>query len=585
MLDPVDLPVSIGAMSAIPPAVRYLVLEVTAGNQLDQLPRLIEVGTPWLGADPELAAVGLGLLEARHAPPIREAACAWLAMFPTEETIERLAAVATDPATPPGLRTAAIEALADRQLRGRHPSTRWSAETVQLADDALFKVADAATATGRIAPELAHALRHVHSDALAAVFARAPSLWGEALECFATAPLARVLFVSLDDIQPRHRVRVLRVIAATLGDAAVPLMLARAGHHAASLDERLESLFLAISFGGEAHLPRLEDALREHPHADFQRKRARWHLGNHGVVPTVRGLRVARSFATLPVEERARRATQAADDLAALARFARHGDPAVYELWTQMVRAAGDPFRAQVLLAARPAAAPAVNELVIHDLARRGKVGQVIAAAQHAPDVGALALAIWGRPFAALQLASIARTFTPTLACARVLACYRAGRADLAERLLVEDPPPVAVTDDETPARFPGADERWRAEHASATHVAIAALVRGREGVVALAQPAHHDADPDVTSVGVFDAIEQRLDRTLRGKLVCLAGELKASERAAVASVIEQTGARVAAGPIPGTELYLAGDHAARAVSYLERQGARRLRPDEIEGL
>src|SRR5207237_4640569 len=57
---------------------------------------------------------------------------------------------------------------------------------------------------GKIASDqLTHALRHVRADALAAVFARAPGLWGDALECFASAPLARVLFVSIEDIPPR----------------------------------------------------------------------------------------------------------------------------------------------------------------------------------------------------------------------------------------------------------------------------------------------------------------------------------------------------------------------------------------------
>ncbi|MBA2538356.1 MAG: hypothetical protein H0V17_01870 [Deltaproteobacteria bacterium] len=577
-------------LSAIPPAVRYRVLDAVA--QLDhgddaavRFAQLLESAGSWLGADPALAEVGHGLIEPRRTIDVRRAGCDWLARFPTVESIEKLAAVALDPATPAPVRDRAISALADRQLRARHASTQWSAEALQLADDALFKIADAATSSGRIAHWLALALRHVQSDGLAAVFARAPSLWGNALECFATAPLARVLFVSIDDIQPVHRVRVLRLVAATLGDDSVPLLLARSSTHGATADERLESLFLAVTFGGEAHLARLDEALRDQPHAEFHRKRARWHLTNRGVVPTVRGLRIARRTAVLAASERAAKCGQAADDLGALAKFARHPEPEIYELWGWMVRGAGDPVRARELVVAHRSSQPLVNELYLQDLARRGRVKQLLAAAQATPDLGALALAIWGRPLAALELAATASVHTPELSCARVLACLRAGRPDLADQLLAEDPPPIEVADDEAPAEFPGPNERWLAEHAAATQPAIAALVRGKDGVLALAQPADPDADPDVASLAPIVAVVRRLDRTLRGKFVCVAGELKPAERAAIASIIERTGARVVAGPIPGVDFYIAGEYAARMIAQLARQGARRLRPEEIEGL
>ena len=38
---------------------------------------------------------------------------------------------------------------------------------------------------------------------------------------------------------------------------------------------------------------------------DLLRQRAKWHLQNRGVVPTVRGLRVARATAVMPPAERA----------------------------------------------------------------------------------------------------------------------------------------------------------------------------------------------------------------------------------------------------------------------------------------
>src|SRR5678815_1250953 len=104
-----------------------------------------------------------------------------------------------------------------------------------------------------------------------------------------------------------------------------------------------------------------------------------------------------------------------------------------------------------------------VRELYLEDLARRGRVKQLTAAAQtlRGADLGALQLAIWGRPLAALELAATARHHTPELVCARALACYRAGRPDLTDRILVEDLPPSEFTGDDGLPGFPGPHEAW----------------------------------------------------------------------------------------------------------------------------
>jgi len=288
-----------------------------------------------------------------------------------------------------------------------HPSTLWPADAVQLADEALAKLADAATVAGKITSEqLPHALRHVSSEMVAAIFAKAPGLWGDALEAFASAPLARVLFVSISDIPAQHRLRAMRLIAATLGEEAVPLLVSRAAE--APVDERLEMLFLAIGLGGEQHLGRLEQALEGMKFADLLRQRAKWHLQNRGVVPTVRGLKVARATAVIPLADRATKCRQAADDLGALTRFARHPEAYLYAMWGWMVRGAADPVRARELVAAHPESQKLVRELYLEDLARRGRVKQLMAAAQtlKGADLGALHLAVHGRPFAALELAA-----------------------------------------------------------------------------------------------------------------------------------------------------------------------------------
>jgi len=584
-------------MDTVPPALRYRVLDLLAllpvngepleGIAAERLARLLEEGDAWLGADPSLAEIGYWMIEPRHSIELRRRGCAWLTRFPSVETAKRLSVVASDPATPLPVREQAIWSLAYRQVRAMHPSTLWSPEALQLADEALFKIADAATTEGKLVSEqLPQALRHVQADALAAVFARAPGLWGDALECFATPPLARVLFVSIDDIQPQHRIRALRLIAATLGEEAIPMLLARTSGR--SIDEQLEMLFLAISLGGEQHLGRLEDALKGMKFADLMRQRARWHLANRGVVPTVRGLRVARTTATMPAGERAARCAKAADDLGILTKFARHPEAYLYTLWGWMVRGAGDPVKARELVATHPESQRLVRELYLGDLARRGRVNQLTSAAQTlgAADLGALQLAIWGRPLAALELAATARLQTPELACARALACYRAGRPDLTDRLLAEDLPPAEVTDDEALEPFPGPHELWMIEHAPVTRPAIAALANGRDGVIALAHAAAHDAEPDTPSIEALAAVVRRLGRGLRGSTVYLAGEFKHQNREAIATAVERAGARIVGGPFPGTDYYVHGDWCSvQTIAQLERQGARRLRRGELEGI
>jgi len=588
--------VKLGAMEGVPPGVRYRVQDVMRlvpadgtpleGVAAERLDRLLDEGEPWLGADPELAGVGMWMLEDRHSVELRKRGCVWLTMFPSSETAKRVAAVAVDPATPAPVREQAIWTLGYRQLRAMHPSTKWSTEAIQIADEALVKIAHAATTDGKIgSDQLPQALRHVHDAGAAAVFARSPGLWGDALESFATPPLARVLLVSLEDIAPQHRVRALRLIAATIGEETVPMLLACAGQ--ASIDEKLEMLLLAIACGGEAHLGRLEDAIRGMKFVDLLRQRARWHLANRGVIPTVRGLRVARVTATMTAEERAAKAPQAADDLAALTKFARHTEAYLYAMWGWLVRLARDPVRARELVTAHPEAQRLVRDLYLEDLARRGRVKQLAAAAQalSGADFGALQLAIWGRPLAALELAATSRHHTPELVAARALACYRAGRADLTERILVEDLPPPEIAGDELGA-FPGPHENWMIEHAPAARPAITALAGGRDMLVKLARTAPHDAEADTPSIEAIAAVVRRLGRGLKGSTVYLAGEFKRMNKDAVAAAVVKAGARLVGGPFPGTDYYVHGDWClVQTIAQLERQGTRRLRSGELEGL
>ncbi len=587
----------VGDLAAVPPALRYRIHDVLTrmppsgvaleGVALERLARLTDDGEAWFGADPSLAEVGYWMIGPQHAVELRRRGCIWLTRFPSADTAKRLAKLVADPATPEPVREQATWTLGYRQIRALHPSTQWTTDAVQIADEALGKLADAMTTAGKITSEqLPHALRHVQSDMIAAIIAKAPGLWGDAIESFATAPLARVLTVSIGDIPAQHRLRVLRLIGATLGEEAVTLLVSRATD--APVDEQLEMLFLAIGIGGEKYLPRLEDALGGMKFVDLLRQRAKWHLANKGVVPTVRGLRVARSTAVLPAAERAAKCRQAADDLGALTKFARHPEAYLYAMWGWMVRGANDPVRARELVTAHPESQHLVRELYIEDLARRGRVKQLTAAAQtlQGADLGALQLAIYGRPLAALELAATARLQTPELVCARALACYRAGRPDLTERILAEDLPPSEITTAEALAPFPGPHEQWVIANAPASRPAIGALAKGRAGVIALSHAAPEDAEPDQTSLDSMGAIVRRLGRGLPGSTVYLAGEFKYMNRDAIAAAVEKAGARLVNGPFPGTDYYVHGDWClVQTIAQLERQGTRRLRKGEVEGI
>ena len=347
-------------------------------------------------------------------------------------------------------------------------------------------------------------------------------------------------------------------------------------------------LFLAIGLGGEQHLGRLEDTLAGMKFADLLRQRAKWHLAHRGVVPTVRGLKVARATAVLPIAERPVKCRQAADDLGALTKFARHPEAYLYAMWGWMVRGAADPVRARELVSAHPESQKLVRELYLEDLAKRGRVKQLTAAAQtlKGADLGALHLAINGRPFAALELAATARLQTPELVCARALACYRGGRPDLMQRILAEDMPPSEITDDESLKPFPGPHEQWMIERAPALQPAIAALAAGQAGVIGLAKPAAHDAEADQPTIEPTFAVVRRLGRGLPGSTVYLAGEFKYMNKDAIAKAVEAAGARLVNGPFPGTDYYVHGDWClVQTIAQLERQGARRIRHGELEGV
>ena len=70
----------------------------------------------------------------------------------------------------------------------------------------------------------------------------------------------------------------------------------------------------------------------------------------------------------------------------------------------------------------------------------------------------------------------------------------------------------------------------------------------------------------------------RRLDRGLPGRAVYLAGELAPERRDRIAAAVEAAGARLVAGPFPGTDYYVRGDRCpVQTIAHLERHGVRRL--------
>ena len=323
---------------------------------------------------------------------------------------------------------------------------------------------------------------------------------------------------------------------------------------------------------------------------DLLRQRAKWHLAHPRRGPDgARAARRARDRGDARRRSARRRAAQAADDLGALTKFARHPEAYLYTMWGWMVRGAGDPVRARELVAAHPESQRLVRELYLEDLARRGRVKQLTAAAQtlQGADLGALHLAIWGRPLAALELAATARLHTPELVCARALACYRAGRPDLTERILAEDLPPSEITDDDSLKPFPGPHEQWLIEHAPR----VAAGDRRARGRHARAwsrsrSPRRTTRSPIAPSIEPIARSCAGSAAACRARRCISPASSSTSNKDAIAAAVEAAGARLVSGPFPGTDYYVHGDWClVQTIAQLERQGARRLRRGELEGV
>lgn len=590
----------------VPPAVRFLVREARVmlpiegplGEPsplfLERLEQAYDAGEEWLSAGPELAAFAHRLLDPREHPTTRRQGCVWATLFPSEEMVEALAAIALSEDEPIELRDQAAWSLGFRQAQRRSASLRWTEAAVAAADRALAQLVRRETAVGKVRLEsLPEALRHVTAPEVLDELASAPILWGGAFEAFATERLARVLLDVLPDLG-EHRPRATRLAAATLGPECLPRLRALAAE--ADTGERLELLYAALAVGGQPELSAVEAAV-----AGFRRRepfleRARYHLANPGVFPTVRALRVARVTARIDAAERAAACARAADDFGVLPQWLPYAEGYLYDLWAWMVTGSEDPARARTLLALRPDLTRRLRQLALRDLAARGRVRRLMALAHEhkAPGLGALLLATHGRPFAALDLADKQREGSAESLASRVLGAWLAGRPDLSRALAATEAPPVAVVD-ASEHTFPGPDELFHASHAAERRPALTALVRAYlrtapgperaaavvEDLLELCHGAPPEAEPDVPDVALLDALESHVRRDVRGRSVYVAGELAGAERASIVARLEAMGARVVEGPFPGTDFFVLGRRCeVTTVAKLERQGARRLTLD-----
>ena len=256
-----------------------------------------------------------------------------------------------------------------------------------------------------------------------------------------------------------------------------------------------------------------------------------------------------------------------------------------------MVRGSGDPVTARELVAAHPESQQRVRDLYLEDLAQRGRVKQLAAAAQtlQAADRGALLLAIHGRPLAALELAATARLHTPELVCARALACYRGGRGRISR----------SASSSRISRRPRSSRRRARAVSRGRTStwlIATRATCGRRSPRSPGASPGSSGSRsprrtmPSRTSPSIAgaEAVVRRLGRGLPGATVYLAGEFERIDKPAIARGrrARRRARRERAVPRHRLLRRTATAASSRPIAQLERQGARRLRRRRrLEGL
>ena len=530
---------------------------------------------------PDLASIGHALLEPGRDETLRIWACRWLEHFPSEETVRRLADTLGERDAPLEVRDQAAWTLSYRQLQTCDDALEISPEIERAADDALLSAWD--RGEWNELPQLVSGARHSRDDRLFARLAAADipiETAARALEAFATPALARRCLAALARVRDHDRVRMIRLVGATLGGEAVQPLLAFG--ETASIGDRVEAIFTALALDHDVAREPVQRFLGSLTLGATFEARARWHESNPGVLPIVRALRVARITSTIQRSERAVACARAAADLAALGTIAPYGEQYLVDLWRFVALRSRSPD--EVIRCVEGIASPFAGAgfLVTPYLDALAATGRFRRLAEVASREGAAAHATWvlarhRRPL--LALASARRTRVPTvLSCAgEALAWSEVGREDLASRALAERltaGEPLWGEDGAPP--FPGRDEIWRMNELGdpVLRAVVAGSVDALRAMRVDPAPAH---DPDVSDRAPLAALEASLTRELQGATVALLGRFH--DEAGVRAWLAREGATVADGAFARVPFFVAGAGAdAETLATLAQRGALRLR-------
>jgi hypothetical protein len=534
----------------------------------DLLHRAYLEGQPELPAAPELAELGHDLLSRENELEVRRLGCVWLTMFPSLETVGAMRTIALDASEPLSLRDQAAWTLGFRQLQTRHESLFWAPGVVRAADGALLEAFHALRGSGR---DVFVACRHVASPELLDALAEDPVGSSRAIEAFATEKLARAALARLAELPSEDAPRIVRLVAATLGEEAVPALLAHAA--SAGLPDKVEALYAALALDARRARPQVDAFLGELVLPGDLRARADWHEAHPGAFPLVDALRVARTTATIPAADRAARCREACDAFAALAHAGTFAETYLYAMWGHVAFGASDGGAVLACVEAHPASlddAPFLVRPYLEELAARGRFDRLakVATDRARPALAAWLLATHGRPFRALAMRGLAPLNDYEALSGEALALFLAGRPDLAEAALGERP---LVT----------GDEEWLLAHRPVTAESRALRawrggLLGETGLLAEIRGAPEAADPDFFDMDLLARFEKALRVDLEGASVCVVGHFPEAGR--LRAELAEKGARVVSGPFVGTDFFVAAPDAdPKTVARLTGMGARRL--------
>lgn len=527
-----------------------------------------------LSATPQLAELGFDLLRPGRAEEERRWGGVWLTLFPSMQMVEAMRALLRDPAQPAAVRSQAAWTLGFRQIQERHRDLHWEPEVVRAANAELLH-AFRVRALGEL-ELLARALQHVDDPELDAAFLEDPLKAAPAIDAFASPALARALLARLSELGSENAVRMIRLVAAVLGEEATEPLLRFA--ETAPMAEKYEATFAALANSPERARPVFEALVRSLQFPVLVEARGRWHLEHPGIHPTVAATRFARNSALLSAAERPKLAAEACAHFAALADKDGLLWNALWDFWRHAAYLAVEEAPAEVVrcVEARPDTLDRARFLVRPYLEALAALGRFETLERCAISRGRADEACWmlaraARPFRSLAIREHARVTTPAGAAGQALALVLGGRPDLAQRALEVDRP---STGDVGGHDFPTEDDTWKAAHDAREPYLAPLIQKDLSGLMALLRPAPEGAEPDVFDLDLLTRKEQTLRRDLSGRTACLIGGF--DNREEVIARLQEQGAQLVDGPFARTECVIVGalgEGERTRVAMLQSQG------------